>query len=322
LKPENLLLSTKNRWDGTIKVIDFGCAVLEDMEDSPHPEEEDDFKVNARKANSNGTTAYWSPERFDESSLFATKAMDMWSVGVILYIMLTGVHPFDPKGISTDEEIENRIMENPEPPMDKEFVGHLSESAIDVIQKLMAKDPAQRITAYDMLHHPWVRGETALTEKMKDSDTKLSQYKDLRYKLQAGIFGMLVQQGHADARLSEFKVNRKQSKRDENASHILKRAFDVIDTEGKGFINAADLGRVVKEHTGSDVSSRDTQEFLATQSGEEQSTVSALSLSMFNKLFSGLHQRHFPRGHYIFRAVRFCLSFNAFCFGAKFVFVS
>lgn len=299
MKPENLLLSTKNRWDGTIKVIDFGCAVLEDMEDA-HPDEEDDFKVHARKANSNGTTAYWSPERFDEAT-FATKAMDMWSVGVILYIMLTGVHPFDPKGISSDEEIEQRILENPTPPMDKEFVGHLSESAIDLIKKLMAKDPTQRITAYEMLHHPWVRGETALTQKMKDSDTKLSKYKDLRYKLQAGIFGILVQQGHADARISEFKVNARQSKRDDKASHIMKRAFDVIDAEGKGFVNAADLGRVTKEHTGSDVSS-DTQEFLATQSGEVASA-SNLSLSQFNKLFSGLHQRHFPRGHYIFRVV-------------------
>lgn len=224
----------------------------------------------------------------------------MWTVGVILYIMLTGVHPFDPKGVSTDEEIEKRITKNPNPPMDDEYVGHLSESAIDLIQKLMAKDSNERLTAYDMLHHPWVRGETALKEKMEDSDKKLSRFQDLRDKLQAGMFAVLVKQGYSDARMSEAKVKPKRSEREDTTSHILKRAFDVFDAEGKGFVTTDDLGRVTKEHTGSDVT-RDTQEFLATQSGE-MSTASSLSLAQFNTLFSGLRQRHFPRGHYIFRA--------------------
>lgn len=103
LKPENLLLSTKNRLDGTIKLIDFGCAVLEDVE-SPDSDPSHDFGVAHRKASSTGTTAYWPPERFQEGS-YATPAMDMWSVGVILYIMLTGCHPYDLKGVSTDEEV-------------------------------------------------------------------------------------------------------------------------------------------------------------------------------------------------------------------------
>lgn len=294
------MLSTKNRWDGTIKVIDFGCAVVQDTEDSVLDETKD-FKPDVPKANSNGTTAYWSPERFSGSAI-ATPAMDMWSVGVILYIMLTGVHPFDTKGVSTDEEIEKRIAKDPSPPMDEELVGHLSESAIDLIKKLMNPDPGKRLTAYEMLHHPWVRGETALREKIQDSDKRLSSFKDLRLDFQAGLFGALVEQGHADARLSEARVASRQSKREDQTSHILKRAFDVFDAEGKGYVSPDDLGRVTKKHTGTEVSSQDTQEFLATQSGETNSTATNLSLSQFNKLFSGLHQRHFPRGHYIFRA--------------------
>ena len=103
LKPENLLLSTKNRLDGSIKVIDFGCAVLEDVE-SPDSDPAQDFVGVNRKASSTGTTAYWPPERFHEGS-FATPSMDMWSVGVILYIMLTGCHPYDLNGTSSDEEV-------------------------------------------------------------------------------------------------------------------------------------------------------------------------------------------------------------------------
>jgi serine/threonine protein kinase len=80
LKPENLLLSTKNRLDGTIKLIDFGCAVVHDLvEEDGHG-----LSLRARKetvaaglkdAASTGTTAYWSPERFEGG--IAQPPMDM-----------------------------------------------------------------------------------------------------------------------------------------------------------------------------------------------------------------------------------------------------
>ena len=93
---QNLLLSTKNRLDGTIKIIDFGCAVVSDdyldNDDDdetttppvPKPPKE---KRAIKKASSTGTTAYWPPERFlGGNGTEATSAMDMWSVGVILYV--------------------------------------------------------------------------------------------------------------------------------------------------------------------------------------------------------------------------------------------
>lgn len=296
LKPENLLLSTKNRLDGTIKMIDFGCAVVHADED------ERGFFGNrkhqkAKSANSTGTTAYWAPERFKKGQV-CDSAMDMYSVGVILYIMLTGVHPFDIKGVSTDEEIEQRIRKDPRPPLDEDLVGHLSKSAIDLICKLMEKDPSKRMTAYEMLQHPWVRGETASTEKMQDSDKKLSRFKDTRDKLDASMFAVLVSQSHKDARLSEAKVAKSNADADA-AIHVMQRAFAVFDAEGKGFVTPDDLGRVANEKTDSHLSARDTKEYLETTSGDGEQP---LSLSQFNKLFSGLHQRHYPRGHIIFHA--------------------
>jgi serine/threonine protein kinase/CRP-like cAMP-binding protein len=304
LKPENLLLSTKNRLDGTIKIIDFGCAVVDDVDVE---DDQDAYATQAEKrknllksASSTGTTAYWPPERFDMDST-TNAGTDMWSVGVILYIMLTGVHPFDVEGISTDEDIKARIKADPRPPLTDDLVGHLSESAIDLILKLMEKDPTKRLSAYDMLQHPWVRGETASKEKMQDSDKKLSTFKDLRYKLEASMFAVLVSQGYSDARLSEAKVKKKKSEREDSSAHIMKRAFDVFDLEGKGFVTSGDLGRVASERTGSVVSSSDTEQFLVTR-GDGSSSAANLSLSQFNKIFSGLHQKHFPRGHYIFHA--------------------
>jgi serine/threonine protein kinase len=301
LKPENLLLSTKNRLDGTLKIIDFGCALVRDEADDGY---ENPFhskdKTNLKSATSTGTTAYWPPERFAEDAL-ADDGTDMWSVGVILYIMLTGVHPFDVEGISTDEEIKARIIADPRPPLTLDLVGHLSESALDLILQLMEKNPKKRLTAYEMMQHPWVRGETALKEKIQDSDKKLSRFKDLRYQLEAGMFAVLVSQGHSDARLSEAKVRTKTTGREDSSANILKRAFDVFDSEGKGFVTSGDLGRVASERTGSVISSSDTEEFLATHGGSS-SAAQTLSLSQFNKLFSGLNQRHYPRGHYIFHA--------------------
>lgn len=71
LKPENLLLSTKNRLDGTIKLIDFGCATLLDMDHETENASQTEVKEAAKTASSTGTTAYWPKERF-ESGVFAT----------------------------------------------------------------------------------------------------------------------------------------------------------------------------------------------------------------------------------------------------------
>ena len=313
LKPENLLLSTKNRLDGTIKVIDFGSAVVQDEDDVLGRNwlvgASDGImgKPSVKAAAETGTTAYWPPERFGQRRKPANAAMDMWAVGCVLYIMLTGVHPFDLDGTATDKELEMIIKEDPRPPMDEEIVGHLSESAKDLICKLMEKDPNKRLTAYQMLHHPWVRGETALTEKMTDSDKKLSRFQDLRNKLEAGMFAVLVEQ--SSSKEDAFSphhympvMSEDESDREDSSVHILHRAFSVFDAEGKGFVTPDDLGRVAKEQTGSSISADDTKAFIATQSGASLTKDAALSLSQFSKLFSGLQQRHFPRGHVIFQA--------------------
>ena len=292
LKPENLLLSTKSRFDGTIKVIDFGSAAVRD------PEKKGWRSPSMKDARKTGTKAYWSPERFNRrvAARGASAPMDTWAVGVILYIMLTGAHPFDLYGVASDEEVAKAIQANPSPPMDDEFVGHLSESAKDLMLKLMDPDPSKRLTADDMLQHPWVRGETATTNKMENSDLKLSRFQDLRNKLEAGMFSVLVSQSTtANAAKSENHINR--------TAPLLQRAFAVFDAEQKGFVTSEDLGRVASERTGSSVSSQETKAFLASQSeygaGDTSST---LSLSQFNKLFSGLHERHYPRGHFMFHA--------------------
>ena len=295
LKPENLLLCSRNRRGGTIKIIDFGCSRL-NSELSPSKLEEGDRET--------GTTGYWPPERF-QSKTILTPAVDMWALGIILYIMLTGIHPFDIDCDRTNQEIAEAIKADPNPPMDDFYVGHLSESVVDLMKKLMEPDPTRRITAYELLHHPWVRGETASTEKIEDSDKKLSQFLDLQDKLEASVFALLVNQGHKDMTMSEAKHRNSSEERQGGDVPIMKLVFDVLDGENKGYITGSDIGRLVTAHTGEVLNAKHTNDLLMRSSKNEKlgsRSEAQVSLSDFSNLFSGLKVRHYPRGHYLFSA--------------------
>jgi serine/threonine protein kinase len=310
MKPENILLSTKNRLDGTVKIIDFGCSVVQEDSKFGFTGLMKGLK-GVKSASSTGTTAYWPPERF-KRGVTANAPMDMWAVGVILYTLLTGRHPFDLSGNTPEEETEMLIKEyQGTPPLDPEVVGHLSHSAIDLICKLLQKDPKKRLTAYEMLQHPWVRGETASTEKMADSDKKLSEFKDLRSNIEAGVFAVLISQGNEDFRFSEARVKPKHADNSAGSTQVMQRAFAVFDLEGKGYITPDDLGRVASEKTGAKLNANETMEYLASggmmqssqpNPNDPNNATAGLSLSQFNKLVSGLNMRHFPRGHIIFHA--------------------
>jgi serine/threonine protein kinase len=310
LKPENLLLCARDRRGGTMKIIDFGSSITRPIANHQSDGNDDtgtgggisegsnDVTMTAptdkEKLHEMGTTGYWPPERFQQKAV--TPAVDMWAVGIILYIMLTGFHPFDINCDRSDEEVAEAIQRNPLPPMDYEYVGHLSESAKDLIRRLMEPEPTKRITAYELLHHPWVQGETATTDLIEDSDKRLSKFQDLRYKLEASIFAELVNQGHQELTLSEAKPKASDESR-KSGVPIMKLVFDVFDEDGKGYITGEDIGKVVTKRTGKELKTKDANDFLKQGNQDPE-----LSLSHFSNLFSGLRHKHFPRGHYIFHA--------------------
>eukprot|EP00548_Thalassiothrix_antarctica_P002992 CAMPEP_0194145314 /NCGR_PEP_ID=MMETSP0152-20130528/16685_1 /TAXON_ID=1049557 /ORGANISM="Thalassiothrix antarctica, Strain L6-D1" /LENGTH=755 /DNA_ID=CAMNT_0038845491 /DNA_START=211 /DNA_END=2478 /DNA_ORIENTATION=+ len=173
LKPENIMLSTESASDSAVKLVDFGSAEIPGAEPSP----------------SSFTPAYAPPEAFDMKG--ATKASaDMWAVGVILYIMLIGKHPFALKGCTDDDDLENRIRTNSRPPplRNSRVTKHVSDSAKDLLERLMERDPAKRMNAAEMLQHPWVQGKTATTDTIAGSDERLSRIRKMKTKLQADFF--------------------------------------------------------------------------------------------------------------------------------------
>lgn len=133
IKPENVLFSIPGDFQ-TLKLIDFGLAT--------HT-----LNTNGRSV---GSPYYMAPEIIDGSYSYKT---DIWSVGVILYVLVTGKYPFT--GRNQNEVFRNiksqsynvRLLNN----------SQCSREAKDLISKLLIKDQKTRLSLEDALDHPWFK---------------------------------------------------------------------------------------------------------------------------------------------------------------------
>ncbi|XP_047460549.1 death-associated protein kinase 2 [Mugil cephalus] len=137
LKPENIMLSDKVSPHPRIKLIDFGLAHL--------------FRPGEEYKSTSGTPQYIAPEIVNCEPL--STAADMWSIGVITYILLSGLSPFQD---DTDEETLKNIIAMKYEFNERHF-SMTSSMAKDFIQKLLVNDPKERMTAEESLLHPWIK---------------------------------------------------------------------------------------------------------------------------------------------------------------------
>jgi len=158
LKPENLLC-TEGEEHEVIKIADFG------------------FAKNFGKENlmtSVGSPGYVAPEILCSESY--NESVDMWSVGVIIYILLCGYPPFY---ADTASALYRRIMDA-KYDFDDPSWDDVSESAKDLIRSLLVKDPTTRLTASQCLSHPWVLGSSASNNNAFYKLAKLKEYQSKR----------------------------------------------------------------------------------------------------------------------------------------------
>lgn len=134
LKPENILFETKDE-NSPIKIIDFGLA-------REHTEQ---IPMN----NIVGTPYYIAPEVLRRKY---NKSCDLWSVGVIAYILLCGYPPFNGRD---DNETHRLILKGLFYFPSEEWKG-VSREARDFICRLLVMDPRKRMTAEQALNHPWI----------------------------------------------------------------------------------------------------------------------------------------------------------------------
>jgi calcium/calmodulin-dependent protein kinase I len=142
IKPENILLQD-DRPDAPIKIADFGF--------SKQPGKEESLRSLC------GSPNYLAPEIILNKPY--GQAVDMWSLGVVTYILLAGYMPFEHEN---REELFKRIVECKYSFPDREWSG-ISADAKDFIQKLLVVDPAKRLSAVQALSHPWIT-KTDLSE--------------------------------------------------------------------------------------------------------------------------------------------------------------
>ncbi|XP_077403969.1 death-associated protein kinase 2 isoform X1 [Vanacampus margaritifer] len=137
LKPENIMLSDKKAPHPQIKLIDFGLA--------------HHFVPGEEYKSTSGTPQYIAPEVINSEPLGT--AADMWSIGVITYILLSGMSPF--QGHTDEDTLRNVLAVDYE--FDTQCFSTTSSTAKDFIQKLLVKNPSDRLTAEESLRHPWIK---------------------------------------------------------------------------------------------------------------------------------------------------------------------
>ncbi|KAK1749292.1 serine/threonine-protein kinase [Skeletonema marinoi] len=294
IKPENLMLSSDERTHGVVQIVDFGCAEVEGEDDDDDDIDLDDLrssrrngKAKAKNAGLGGfTPAYSSPEAFEHRDVPPLPPADMWALGVIVYIMLTGVHPFDVQGNASDEDIEKEVRDGDAPlPLGPQhpYTRHLSPSARDLIMRLMERNPKDRLSAFEMLHHPWVTGEAASTNVIVGSDKRLNKFKKFKTKLQTQFFADAV--GWADEAIVGETRRR---------TNLIERSFKAFD-DGEFFMKKLiPLNRGV---LASEVLVDHDDDSDTDNDGDAKLNYTEYS----NLLAENMKQKYFPRGHIVYR---------------------
>lgn len=219
LKPENFLFGNKKE-SAPLKAIDFGLSVF--------------FKPGERFTEIVGSPYYMAPEVLKRNY---GPEVDVWSAGVILYILLCGVPPFwaeTEQGVA--QAIIRSVIDFKRDPWPK-----VSENAKDLVRKMLDPDPKRRLTAQQVLDHPW------LQNAKKAPNVSLGET--------------------VRTRLKQFSVMNKLKKRALRviAEHLsveevagIKEGFQLMDTGNKGKINIDEL-RVGLQKLGQQVPETDLQ---------------------------------------------------------------
>ncbi|RLN55717.1 hypothetical protein BBJ28_00012413 [Nothophytophthora sp. Chile5] len=177
LKPENLLLTSKDD-DASIKLADFGFAKKVEVDS--------DGLVTAC-----GTPGYVAPEILEGKPY--GKTVDIWSIGVITYILLCGYPPFhDDNHNALFKKIKKGKFQ-----FDSPYWDHVSDDAKDLISQMLVVDPEKRYsvavvvadcraTVDQLLAHRWVTGTEVATVQLTSALEELRRF-NARRKFKAAV---------------------------------------------------------------------------------------------------------------------------------------
>eukprot|EP00299_Pterocystis_sp_00344_P007291 c2290_g1_i1.p1 GENE.c2290_g1_i1~~c2290_g1_i1.p1 ORF type:complete len:469 (-),score=73.68 c2290_g1_i1:55-1401(-) len=171
LKPENLIFDRPGD-DATLKLTDFGFATI--------------MEPNKKLTSACGTPEYVAPEVLSDKPY--DQQADMWSCGVIIYILLCGYPPFFGKN---EKELFEKILSR-KFEFHERFWGKISAEAKDLINGLIETNPLKRLNCKQALQHPWIRRQIEHgDENMSDVLIQLKRFNAAR-KFKKGVLAVLA----------------------------------------------------------------------------------------------------------------------------------
>ncbi|KAL8256968.1 hypothetical protein R6Q59_029009 [Mikania micrantha] len=233
LKPENFLFANKKE-NSALKAIDFGLSVF--------------FKPGERFSEIVGSPYYMAPEVLKRNY---GPEIDIWSAGVILYILLCGVPPF---WAETEQGVALAILRGVIDFKRKPWP-QISENAKSLVKQMLEPDPKKRLTAQQVLEHPWIENEKKASNVPLGNivRTRLKQFSVMnRFKKKAlrviaehlsieevevtkEMFTLMDSDGDGKVTLDELKAGLKKI-----GSHLsepeIRLLMDVADVDGNGVL--------------------------------------------------------------------------------------
>nr|UXX22574.1 calmodulin-domain protein kinase 10 [Hevea brasiliensis] len=227
LKPENFLFVSQEE-EAALKTIDFGLSVF--------------FRPGETFTDVVGSPYYVAPEVLRKHY---GPECDVWSAGVIIYILLSGVPPFWDE---TEQGIFEQVLKG-----ELDFLSepwpNISEGAKDLVRRMLVRDPKKRMTAHEVLCHPWVQVDGVAPDKPLDSAvlSRLKQFSAMNKIKKIAI--RVIAESLSEEEIAGLKQMFKMIDAD-NSGHItleeLKTGLERVganlkDSEINGLMQAADI---------------------------------------------------------------------------------
>ena len=152
LKPENILMTDLSP-QADIRLLDFGLSkIIGNEEKCTEPY---------------GTLSFVAPEVLQGKPY--DKSVDLWSIGIITFLLLCGYLPFDDK--HSEREIARQTIQDPVP-FEEKIWKQYSPEAKTFVDGLLQKKPEKRYSIKEVLEHPWIKKMDKVPEKRKDDKNK------------------------------------------------------------------------------------------------------------------------------------------------------
>ena len=209
IKPDNILFSVPGKYS-SLKLIDFGLSI-------PRNARKEKYRV--------GTPYYMAPEMIFGKYCYES---DMWSIGVILYVLVTGHQPF--RGVDQEEVFEHITQGKYDTKM--LIRQHCSKQLKDLIKKILVTDPKKRISVESALKHEWF----SLFDNYNDNNAIIS--KDIILAIKNFQNQNLLQK-EVLYYLAKISTDTEVQK--------LKQAFSIIDKDNSGEIEYEEIPKIFSD---------------------------------------------------------------------------